>query len=154
MGGASIPTYVIGVFAQSELTRANQALMQLATAGGTMTPFVLTAGQDLGQRFIDTLNQIRGQALGCEFMIPMPKAGVIDYKKVNVRWTGAAGSEDLVYVGTADKCDPARGGWHYDVDPATGTPTRVRLCEASCKKVKGETAGRVELLFGCVTKID
>lgn len=154
MGAASIPTYVIGVFGQSELARANPALMQLATAGGTMTPFVLTAGQDLGQRFIDTLNQIRGQALGCEFMIPPPKMGVIDYRKVNVRMTGAAGTEDLLYVGSADKCDPVRGGWHYDIEPATGTPTRVRLCEASCKKVKGETTARVELLFGCVTRID
>jgi Mg-chelatase subunit ChlD len=155
MGAAGIPTYVIGVFNDRELAQANPALMQLATAGGTMTPFVLTAGQDLGQRFIDTLNQIRGQALGCEFMIPMPKMGLIDYRKVNVRMTAAAGAEDLVYVGSADKCDPNRGGWHYDADPASGgTPTRVRLCEASCKKVKAEAAARVELLFGCVTKID
>jgi hypothetical protein len=154
MGAASIPTYVIGVFAQNELVRANQALMQLAAAGGTGMPFVLTAGQDLGQKFIDTLNQIRGQALGCEFMIPKPNMGSIDYRKVNVRWTGPAGAEDLVYVGSADKCDPNRGGWHYDADPATGNPTRVRLCPSSCNKVKAETGGRVELLFGCVTKID
>jgi hypothetical protein len=154
MGARSIPTYVIGVFAQTELARANPALMQLATAGGTGMPFVLTAGQDLGQRFIEALNQIRGQALGCEFMIPPPKMGAIDFKKVNVRWTGPAGSEDLIYVGSADKCDPARGGWYYDVDPATGTPTRVRLCDATCMKVKGATDAQVELLFGCVTKVD
>ena len=155
MGAGSIPTYVIGVFAQTELVRANPALMQLSTAGGTGMPFVLTAGQDLGQRFIDTLNQIRGQALGCEFTIAAPKlGGAIDHRKVNVRWTGAAGSESLGYVDGADKCDPNRGGWHYDVNPSAGTPTRVRLCEASCKKVKAEPTARVELLFGCVTTID
>ena len=155
MGTPGIPTYVIGVFSQAEITQATPALMQLSTAGGTGMPFVLTAGQDLGQRFIDTLNQIRGQALGCEFMIPPPKPGsTIDHRKVNVRWTGAAGSENLPYVESADKCDPTRGGWHYDVNPSTGTPTRVRLCEASCKKIKADPAARVELLFGCVTIVD
>ena len=58
-------------------------------------------------------------------------------------------------MGSADKCDPARGGWYYDVDPATGgTPTRVRLCDSTCNQVKADMTGRVELLFGCVTKID
>ena len=128
--------------------------MTLATAGGTGMPFVLTAGQDLGQRFIDALNAIRGRALGCEFQIPNPSMGVIDYKKVNVRYNGAAGPEDLIYVESADKCDPTRGGWYYDVNPANGKPSRVRLCEATCNKVKGQTNARVELLFGCVTKVD
>jgi hypothetical protein len=153
-GAASIPTYVIGVFAPEEIAEAEPALMQLAAAGGTGMPFVLTAGQDLGQRFIDALNAIRGRALGCEFMIPTPKTGAIDFKKVNVRWTGAGGAQDLSYVGSADKCDPARGGWYYDVDPAAGTPTRVRLCESTCNQVKNGADARVELLFGCVTKVD
>ncbi len=145
---------MIGVFAATQLSQATLALNQLATAGGTGMPFVLTAGQDLGQRFIDALNAIRGKALGCEFSIPQPKMGVIDYKKVNVRVNIAAGSEDLVYVGSADKCDPNRGGWYYDSDPTMTQPSRVRLCEATCNKVKGQTNARVELLFGCVTKVD
>ena len=116
-GADAVSTYVIGVFAQNELSQATLALNQLATAGGTGMPFVLTAGQDLGQRFIDALNAIRGKALGCEFQIPPPKMGVIDYKKVNVRVNIAGGAEDLIYVGSADKCDPNRGGWYYDSDP-------------------------------------
>jgi hypothetical protein len=150
----AVSTYVIGVFAATQLSQATLALNQLATAGGTGMPFVLTAGQDLGQRFIDALNAIRGKALGCEFSIPAPKMGVIDYKKVNVRVNIAAGSEDLIYVGSADKCDPNKGGWYYDSDPTMTQPSRVRLCEATCNKVKGQTNARVELLFGCVTKVD
>jgi hypothetical protein len=51
-------------------------------------------------------------------------------------------------------CHPSTGP-HYDVDPNTGMkPSRVRLCEATCNKVKGNTMARVELLFGCVTKVD
>ena len=153
-GADAVSTYVIGVFAATELSQATLALNQLATAGGTGMPFVLTAGQDLGQRFIDALNAIRGKALGCEFSIPQPKMGVIDYKKVNVRVNIAAGSEDLIYVGSADKCDPNRGGWYYDSDPTMTQPSRVRLCEATCNRVKGQTNARVELLFGCVTKVD
>jgi hypothetical protein len=110
---------------------------------------LLAPGPDLGQRFIEALNTIRGWAVGCEFTIP----AAIDFKNVNVRWTGPGGTTDVVYAGSADRCDPNRGGWYYDVDPANATPTRVRLCEATCNQVKGSGQARVELLVGCTTKI-
>jgi len=147
----SIPTYVIGVFSPAQLMRAQPALDQLATAGGTSTPFVLMTGADLTQRFIDAVNQIRVAAAGCEFTIPRPGTGAIDYEKVNVRVTTAAGNEDLVYVGSADRCDATRGGWYYDVDPKAGTPTRVLICEANCRKVKITVGLSVNLRYGCKT---
>ena len=152
-GAPSVPTYVIGVLSPPEIPQTNAGLMQLASAGGTGMPFLLTAGQDLGPRLIDSLNAIRGQALGCEFMIPAPRMGPLDVKKVNVRWTGPGGTTDPSYVGSAGRCDANRGGWYYDVDPARGTPTRVRLCESTCKQVKANDQTRVELLFGCMTKV-
>ena len=147
----SVPTYVVGVFSAEQLVQARPALEQLATAGGTTAPPVLTTGADLTQQFIDAINQIRGSALSCEFTIPVPSSGTIDYDKVNVRLSTAAGNEDLAYVGSADRCDPARGGWYYDVDPRAGTPSRVLICETSCRKVKGTIGLSVGLRFGCKT---
>ena len=75
MATPSIPTYVIGVFSQTELARAQPQLDQLAMGGGTNKAFVLTAQDDLNMRLLDALNQIRGAALACEYRIPDPDEG-------------------------------------------------------------------------------
>jgi hypothetical protein len=150
----SISTYVIGVFTPAEAPMASPLLQQLATAGGTGMPFVLTAGDDLGQRFQEALDKIRGSALPCEFMIPAPSGGgAIDFGKLNVRWKGASGEEDIPYVGSVDRCDPMRGGWYYDVPPAMGTPGRVLVCPASCNRFKADGTANVSLVFGCKTRV-
>jgi hypothetical protein len=158
MGLPSTPTYVIGVFAQTELVRSQVALSQLAVAGGTGVPFVLEEGKDLAQKFLAALEQIRGSALACDFAIPKPMNGSLDFGKVNVRFTpGGAGAapEDLIYVSAADRCDPARGGWFYDVDPKSGgVPTRIQVCETSCKRFRAESAGKVDLQVGCTSRVD
>jgi Mg-chelatase subunit ChlD len=152
---AAVPTYVIGVFTADELPASQPALAALASAGGTGAPFILEPSQSLTQRFLDALNQIRGNALACEFQIPRPTAGVQDFGKVNVRFTtGAGATEDLVYVTSVDRCDPARGGWYYDVAPPAGTPQRIITCPASCGKFKADAGGRVEIRIGCTTRVD
>ena len=85
----SIPTYVIGVFAPSEVVMSQAQLDQLAMAGGTSRAFVLAANDDLTMRLQEALNQIRGAALACEYQIPAPTGGRIDFAKVNVRYTRA-----------------------------------------------------------------
>jgi hypothetical protein len=153
-GTPALPTYIIGVVSAGDAIRS-QAATQLAQAGGTSTPILLNdSATDLGTRFLDALNTIRGSALPCEFRIPRPTSGTLDYNKVNVRFTGISGPADLLYVGSADRCDPARGGWHYDVDPAAGAPATVRVCDATCRQFKAEATGVVELRFGCRTRID
>jgi len=146
-----ISTHVIGVFSAAQLDRARPALEQLATAGGTGAPFILMTGSDLTQRFTEAINQIRGAAAGCEFTIPTPASGNIDYDRVNVRISTTGVDQDLAYVGSADRCDPTRGGWYYDVDPRQGTPTRVLICEATCRKVKVTVGLSVGLRYGCKT---
>jgi hypothetical protein len=148
----SISTYVIGVFRDMEAAQARPLLEQLATAGGTGAPFVLDAADDLGQRFQEALDKIRGSALPCEFMIPAG-TGAIDFGKVNVRWKGAGVEEEVPYVGAVDRCDPMRGGWYYDVSPAMGTPGRVLVCPASCARFKADPGAKVSLVFGCKTKV-
>jgi hypothetical protein len=152
----SLPTYVIGVFAPDMLATSQPALAEMATAGGTGAPFILDPNQNLAARFLQALNQIRGAALACEFQIPRPASGAQDYGKVNVRFTRAPGAppEDLVYVTSPDRCDPARGGWYYDVPPALGTPTRIIVCDSTCRRFQAEAMGQVEIRIGCTTRID
>jgi hypothetical protein len=149
----SIATYAIGVFGPQDIAEGQRALESWAMAGGTGTPFVLSAGDDLSQKLIDALNQIRGSALPCEYTIPKPSMGMLDWMKVNVRVTAGSTGTDLGYVGSPDKCDPVKGGWHYDIDPAVGDPQRVIMCEATCKNFKMDIRSKIELLFGCKTII-
>jgi hypothetical protein len=151
-GPSAISTYVIGVFTQNELMATQKVFQSFSMAGGTGSPFLLLPNEDLAQKFLQTLQEIRGSALACEFEIPPPKMGTLDYKKVNMSFQGAGGTEEILYAGTADRCDPVKGGWYYDANPDSGgKPTRVIACPATCKRFKSEPTGRVELRFGCGT---
>ncbi|HEY0709919.1 MAG TPA: hypothetical protein VGG33_24105 [Polyangia bacterium] len=155
MATPSIPTYVVGVFGQSEIATARPQLDMVATAGGTNQAFVITASDDLAMRLQEALDTIRGAALSCEFKIPAPKTGTLDFAKVNVRYTPTGGNgNDLGYVRSMAGCDPTRGGWYYDVDPAMGTPTRILVCPSTCETFKKDGTAKVDLLFGCATKVD
>jgi hypothetical protein len=46
-----------------------------------------------------------------------------------------------------------RGGWYYDDPPATGKPTRILVCPASCSRFKGAPDAKVNLVFGCATQV-
>jgi hypothetical protein len=149
----AIATYVIGVQAADD-PDARPLLDQVAAAGGTGSAFILDAKADLGQRFRDALDKIRVAQLPCEFTIPQPSRGAVDFTKVNVRFTAAGAPPDtLPYVGSVDRCDPMRGGWYYDVAPEQATPTRVLICPASCTRFEGAPAASVSLAYGCKTMV-
>jgi hypothetical protein len=148
-----ISTYAIGTFAPDEGTEGPMAVNSFAMAGGTGTAFVLNPTTTLADDLLGALNQIRGAALPCAFTIPMPKSGALDFDKVNVHFKGAANDENVPYVGSADKCDPVRGGWYYDVDPAKGDPKQVIVCGKTCDLFKTEATGKVEIGFGCKTVV-
>ena len=106
------------------------------------------------KRLQEALAQIRGSALPCEFMIPAPSTGMLDYAKVNVRFKGSTTPEETIpYVQRIDRCDPMRGGWYYDVDPAVGTPSRIMICPTTCSQWKSDQSATVSLAFGCRTEI-
>jgi hypothetical protein len=147
----SIATYTIGVFAPNEGPAGPAAVNRFAMAGGTGMGFVLEPTGDLTEKLLGTLNQIRGAALPCEFTIPTPKSGMLDFDRVNVHFKGASTEENVPYVGAADKCDPMRGGWYYDVDPSMTKPTKVVVCPKTCDRFKAEPLGQVQIGFGCKT---
>jgi hypothetical protein len=149
----AIPTYAIGVLEPGDGS-LGPALEQMAIAGGTGKPFAVTTSADFGDKFLGALNDIRGKALPCEFEIPNPAAGAIDYGKVNVRTTVQSVPVDLHYVKNADACVTTTAGWFYDTDPNVSPPKRIHLCDAVCQPLKADASAQVELRFGCRTRID
>jgi Mg-chelatase subunit ChlD len=149
-GTPSIRTFVVGVFAPSE-TQAPANLNAIAAAGGTQTAFIIDTSQNVTQQLIDAFNAIRGSVLQCEFEIPLPlDAGTLDFNKVNVKVSAGGTDNILYYVGDASKCDPAAGGWYYDVDPATGgTPTKIIVCPSTCDAFKATLDASVDIQLGC-----
>jgi hypothetical protein len=155
-GTPSIPTYVIGLFSASNMEDQGgpEALARFAVAGGTQMPFIVRPPDDVIHAFGDALDKIRLASLPCEYAIPPPTMGALDYMKVNLHVSAQAGERDVPYVGSADHCDPTRGGWFYDADPAAGgRPSRVIACEATCQAFKTEAASQVSLTFGCATAV-
>jgi Mg-chelatase subunit ChlD len=154
-GTPAVPTFVIGVFGPDEAATAGPNLDALASGGGTGTAVIIDTGQDVTKALQAALNRIRTTAVACTFQIPPATAGAIDFHKVNVQVTGAGGGVSTVgYVNGKASCDPTRGGWYYDVDPATGqSPSTIIACDATCAQFRTDASVRVDIVLGCQTII-
>ena len=152
-GTPPTPTFVIGVFGPAEAMTATPNLDALAVGGGTGSAVVIDTSQDVTKALQAALNRIRTMAVACTYKIPPPSTGAIDFHKVNVQLTGGNGTTSTIgYVNGKASCDPTRGGWYYDVDPATGqTPTTIIACDATCTQFQSDAAARVDIVLGCQT---
>ena len=135
----------------NEGTKGPALVNEAAAAGGTRTAFVLDPAVNLNDKLLSALNEIRGAALPCAFTIPKPQGTPLNFGQVNVHFTSNTSNENIPYVGSADKCDPVRGGWYYDVNPDVAEPKQVIACEKTCARFKAEPAGKVQIGFGCKT---
>jgi hypothetical protein len=150
---APVPTFAIGVFGADEAELAKGNLDAIALAGGTAKAFGINAGEDVTSAFLAALNDISTAALACEYKIPAAKMGAVDFAKVNVQFTaGNGGVSTLGNVANKAACDPVRGGWYYDINPAGGgTPTEMIACEASCTRLRADPKGQIDVVLGCRT---
>ncbi len=139
-GAPKVPVYVIGV--GSELT----ALDSIAVAGGTAKATLISTAADVDKQFIAALDAIRNQTLTCDYTVPPPEKGDLDFNAVNVTFTDYASKETLVSVKQAD-CDKAGSkGWYYD-NP--DKPTKVVLCPQTCERVNTSRDGQISFVYGC-----
>jgi hypothetical protein len=124
---------------------------QLVTQTGGV--FGDLCGQNFGPVFQDMATAIvMGSQISCDYDIPDPGMGTIDYDQVNVEFIPSpmAMPQPIYNVpGGAMDCGPG-GGWYYD-DP--NMPTKILLCPATCTAVQGSTEGKVNVLFGCETLV-
>ena len=140
----SVPTFIVGIGSET----AN--LNAIAAAGGTGEAFILDGTTNVEQEFLQAMNEIRGAALGCEYLVPQPAANETpDPNKVNVVFTpDGAAPDTLPQVPNAGECK-GQSGWYY-TDPTN--PTQLTLCPASCDVVEG-SAGKIDIELGCATVI-
>ncbi len=154
-GTPSVKTFVIGVFADGEKAAAQPNLDSIAAGGGTGKALIVSTSSNVTADFQKAMDQIRGAALPCEYVVPTPASGTPDYDKINVQYTPGGGGKATVLPqvkGGAAACGTSIG-WYYDVDPSSGTPTKITLCPTSCNDVKSGsgTGAKVDVLLGCKT---
>jgi hypothetical protein len=91
------------------------------------------------------------QVLPCEWQIPpAPEGQVFAADLVNVAITAAsADAEAIPRVAAASSCGDT-GGWYYD-DAAA--PSTILACPSTCEGLRNQPDARVDLLFGCATRI-
>lgn len=144
-GTPPVSTFVIGINNSGVNTAG---LDQIAQSGGTNKALIVDPA-NAGQEFLQAIQAIQGQALGCTFKVPNPPSGeTINPDQVNVWYTPASGTPELIYkVGSAAECDPNLGGWYYN-DP--NNPQEIELCPASCAAIEG-TKGQVRIELGCAS---
>src|SRR5262249_21662394 len=144
-GTPKVLTFVIGV--GTELANLNA----IASAGGTTSAFIVDASQNVTMQFAQALNAIRTTAIACEYLIPPPSMGQIDFGLVNVQYTPGTGNPVLLsQVPSAASCDSAGGGWYYD-NPQN--PTKIILCSSTCTQLKKDPMAQIKILLGCKTMI-
>jgi von Willebrand factor type A domain len=148
---ASVETFVIGVFADSEQASAQTNLDMIAMAGGTDHAFVASSGGDVQQEFLTDLNSIRAARLSCEFQIPKPTSGsTLDIHQVNVELTSDTTPASELYYVTPNGCTGASDEWHYDAEP---NPTKLVACPNTCSALKMATNAQVSVKLGCMQHV-
>ena len=155
-GTPSIKTFVIGVFSPTDDTASAQTtLNDIAQAGSGQNAFIISTTGDVGTQFTMALDSIRANKLQCTYQVPPPQQGQMqDFGKVNVEYTAPGQSMPVTinYVESMANCDPATGGWYYNVDPANGgTPTQIIMCPETCNEFG--MGGAVDIRVGCKTQI-
>jgi hypothetical protein len=88
--------------------------------------------------------------LPCVYDIPPPPEGEeLEPGKVNVVYTAGDGTVTTIpMVPDAGSCGPL--GWYYD-DPEY--PARIIVCPDTCTLLQSDTAGKVNIAFGCTTVV-
>lgn len=104
------------------------------------------AGVNLATELNKALEAISREALSCEYDVPKPDGGTVDYGKVNVIYKPASGASETIPQDPDKACAQA-SGWQYTPDRK-----RIVLCGSACTKVKADTGGSVSIALGCATQ--
>jgi hypothetical protein len=169
--GTGLQTFVIGIPGSentNQVTCTNGTveylpqtkLSEVAVAGGTAPSGCSVTGPtwchiDLTNQninFVTELTRVIGAITStvatCEYTVPTVSdpSLVIDLSKVEVRYYPSGGTDYRV-LQHSEGC-VATGGWQF----TDATQTHIMLCSDACDTVKGDSASRVEVYFGCLQR--
>jgi len=148
-----IRTFVVGSPGSED---ALEPLSEMASNGGTARPgcsdtgptychFDMTQSDNFQEDLRQALVDIVGQALSCEYEVPVPPDGqMLDLDLVNVLYTDGEGN--AYGLGKNPDGEGCAEGWYYSDDS-----TQVVLCEDTCDLVRSDTGARLDVVFGCDT---
>jgi hypothetical protein len=142
MGTPSIRTYVLGVGPRLD------NLNDIAVAGGTTKAHLVESGGSA--ELINALNEIRKNALTCDYQIPVIPGKPLNFEQVNVnvRIGPAPAMEQLIRrVDDAAACGTGPG-WYFDVPP-NASPKKITLCPGTCDPMLKATGSTMNVLIGC-----
>jgi hypothetical protein len=128
------------------------AIDPIAQRGGGKVFRIDSHRDDIARRFAGIVDEIRRDP-HCEYDIP---SGAVDPSKVTIEVNlsspdaGVAGVEPSVKlqvfpVKNRDACNNG-AGWYYD---RADHPTRIIVCDDTCRKIHGPTESSVTIKVGC-----
>lgn len=134
-----IRTFVIGV--GKDLV----ALNQIAAAGGTGQALLVDTKINADLAFLEALNTIRNNALGCSFDVPYSQG--VDPTNAHVRFIADEPGRSFIAERVSERAScAANGGWYFE---GVVPNNKVTLCPISCDAMNNAGAGRLFVEFGC-----
>lgn len=130
-------------------------LQLISTTGGVLAD-LNTVGQQGFDPFAELLDKLATKVvveakLGCSYDIPPAPAGMtFDAGQVNVVYTDGNSHPNIIGRAPDGRACEQREAWQYD-DP--NKPTKVVLCPAACSRVQADPHARLDVKFGCETKV-
>ena len=156
----SIPTFVIGSPGSEQGVRSGEDnrpwLSQAAEVAGTARAgcahngdpsychFDLVEEPDFSQGLERALGEIAASIVDCTYTVPeAPGGGVtINTDAAYVIYTNGKGEHYLLLRDDGHECGV---GWQYNGE----LRETLTLCKDSCRKVKSDPEGKIQLLYGC-----
>jgi hypothetical protein len=140
----SVMTFVVGLGA------GLFNLHRIAQSGGTGSAYLIEGG-DAAEQFRQAIMNITTTPLSCEFDIPEPIDGTLEFNpdEVQMVYYPANGApEEIPRLGTGANCgNSPNGGWFYN---STTNPETIHICACNCNRLG---AGRIEVRMGCVPRV-
>ena len=93
------------------------------------------------------LDIIARETIGCEFDVPKPDAGTLDYGLVNVKFVAGGGASHIIPQDPQGTCVADVEAWKYSDDKQ-----KIILCPKACDNVKADTFATIAIELGCETQ--
>ena len=115
--------------------------------GGVDGDLCLQDFQPVFDRLAAQIIENTGAAIACEWEFPAVPAGqTFSAELIEVQRSGTNGISTIPRVESAAECEALGGGWYYD---DVAAPTQIVACPSTCQEIQNDTAGKIDVVFGC-----